>query len=225
MEKKLLSNPDEHQVQPYTLRAFDEPPAAEEEIPAAEYEDAPVEEQISEEERLRNIEQEARKRGFEQGHAEGYAGGLQEGKNEIDATIGRLGQIMASIDRFRETRLAELLPEIIDLSLEIAKKVVHKEIELDRNLIFKIAGDAIAKGGGDEGIVIKINPLDYEVMISHIDHLKEQSGLKKITIEPSDSISPGGCFIETPTGEVDARYEEQVKEIEDAITTATHRKM
>lgn len=224
MEKKLLFNSRDDRVQPYTLKDFDEITVAEE--PAAvQDESPPAEEQISEEERMRDLEQEARKRGFEQGHAEGYAAGFAKGSNEVNSLLGRFGDIIVSLDKFKETRLAELLPEMIGLSLEIAKKIVHKEIDLDRNLILKIAGDAITKGSRDGDMVIKVNPLDYEVMIAHIDHLKEQSGLKSITIEPSDAIAPGGCFIETPAGEVDARYEEQVKEVEDAITTATHRKM
>lgn len=223
MEKKLLYSGPRGEAQPYTLEDFDElavKPAA------ARDEGAPAQEQISEEERLRNLEQEAVKRGFSQGHAEGFAAGLAGGKGKLDASLERLGEIMVLLDRFRENKLAELLPELIELSLEIARKIVHKEIELDRNLILSIAEDAITRAGSkDEDIVIKINPLDYEVMITHIDHLKELSGLKNITIEPSGAISPGGCYIETPTGEVDARHEEQVREIEDAVVTATNRKM
>ncbi|MBF0558949.1 MAG: hypothetical protein HQL08_09225 [Nitrospirae bacterium] len=226
MEKKLLSNASADQVQPYTLKDFDEHAG----IVARPFleggESVPMEEQISEEQRVGNLEQEARKRGFDQGRSDGYAEGLESGKNEVNATIGKLGEIIVSLDKFRENKLDELLPEVIGLSIEIAKRIVHKEIDLDRNLILSVAEDAIRKAGNkDEEIVIKVSPLDYEVMITQIDHLKEQAGIKNITIEPSSAISPGGCYIETPSGEVDARLEEQVKEVEDAIATATHRKM
>ncbi|MCL4456271.1 MAG: FliH/SctL family protein [Nitrospirae bacterium] len=55
--------------------------------------------------------------------------------------------------------------------------------------------------------------------------LKEQSGLKNIIIEPQQAISPGGCYIETRIGEIDARIEEQTREISDAVGTATNREV
>lgn len=110
--------------------------------------------------------------------------------------------------------------------MEIAKRVIHKEVELDKNIVMYIARDAIKKvEESEESIVIKVNPLDYEVMVANINLLKEQSGLKNISVEPQSTISPGGCYIETQTGEIDARIEEQIKEIQDAINTATDREV
>lgn len=229
MEKKLLLSTQEKHVQNYTFEEFD----AEKRILEAE-EIIPLEEPLSEEplseealqERMKTLEDNACKKGYAEGHAKGLAKGLAEGKDEVSASLKRLGEIIVSLDQFRENKLTELLPNIIELSLEIAKKIVHKEIDLDRNLIVSVARDAIKKvGEKEENVVIKVNPLDYEVMISYIDLLKEQSGLKNVSVELSASISPGGCYIETPIGEVDARLEDQMKEVEDAISTATHRKM
>jgi len=224
VEKKLLFNAQGKPVQIYTFQEFDtEKPIVEAEGPA------PLEEPMSEEalqERIKSLEDNARKRGYAEGHTEGLTKGLAEGKDEVSASLKRLGEIIVSLDQFRENKLTELFPDIIELSLEIAKKIVHKEIDLDRNLIVSVARDAIRKvGEKEENVVIKVNQLDYEVMISYIDLIKEQSGLKNISVEPSASISPGGCYIETPTGEVDARLEEQMKEVEDVISTATNRKM
>ena len=234
MEKKLLLSAQETLVQNYTFKEFD----AVERIPEAE-KSASLEEQLNEgqlgeealgeealQEHIKNLEDKARKKGYAEGHAKGFTEGLAEGEDEVSASLKRLGEIIVSLDRFRENKLAELCPNIIELSLEISKKIVHKEIGLDRNLIVSVARDAIKKVvEKEENVVVKVNELDYEVMISYIDLLKEQSGLKNISVEPSAAISPGGCYIETPTGEVDARLEEQMKEVEDVISTATHRKM
>ena len=224
MEKKLLLSPQENPVQIYTFPQFD----AVKPIPVVE-DAVPLEEPLSEEalqERIKTLEDNARKRGYAEGHAQGLAKGLAEGEDEANASVKRLGEIIMYLDKFRENKLAELLPNIIELSLEIAKKIVHKEIDLDRNLIVSVARDAIQKvAEKEENVVIKVNQLDYEVMISYIDLLKEQSGLKNVSVEPSAAISQGGCYIETPVGEVDARLEEQIKEVEDVISTATHRKM
>jgi len=226
VEKKSLLSPHGKLVQIYTFQKFDaEKPVLEVEVDEVASLEAPLSEEALQE-RIKNLEDNARKRGYAEGHNQGLAKGLAEGEDEVNSSLKRLGEIIVSLDKFRENKLAELSPDIIELSLEIAKKIVHKEIGLDRNLIVSVARDAIQKvGEKEENVVIKVNQLDYEVMISYIDLLKEQSGLKNISVEPSAAISPGGCYIETPAGEIDARPEEQMMEIEDVIGTATNRKM
>ncbi|MCK7505577.1 MAG: FliH/SctL family protein [Desulfobacterales bacterium] len=109
----------------------------------------------------------------------------------------------------------------MDLALQVASGVIHREIDQDRNIVLNTAQEALKKlGDNEDSIVIRLNPVDYDVMISNMDFLKEMSGAKTITIEPVNAISPGGCYIETPTGEIDARIGEQMKEMEDALRTA-----
>jgi flagellar assembly protein FliH len=164
--------------------------------------------------------------GYEKGYAAGYDKGIKDGEKETALKIKRLEGIIRELEGFKRRRINELMPLIIDLSLEIAKKVVHKEIELDRNIVMYVAQDAVKKiEEGEENVVIKVNPLDYEVIIANINLLKEQSGLKDISVEPQSTISPGGCYIETRTGEIDARIEEQIKEVQDVIGTATDREV
>ncbi len=158
--------------------------------------------------------------GFEKGHAEGLARGLVAGQKEIGERLGRLDSVISELDRIKERKLEELLPEIVDLSLEIARKIIHRKIEKDRDIIVSVVREAVRKLGRDEKMTIRVNPADYETMISGLDSLREEARIRDITVEPAESVSPGGCYIETPSGDVDARIEEQIREIRDAITTA-----
>lgn len=165
-------------------------------------------------------------KGYEKGYAAGHEKGIRDGENEVSERLKRLEGIIIELENYREKKINALLPDIIILSMEIAKKVIHKEIELDKNIVMYVVNDAIKKvREHEEKITIKVNPLDYEIMVSNIDVLKEQTGLKGISVEPASSISPGGCYIETHAGEIDARIEEQIKEVENAISTATNREM
>ena len=161
------------------------------------------------------------KEGYEKGHAAGYEKGLQDGAKAVQERLSRCEKIIIELGNYREQKIEELMPQLIELSLEIAKKIIHREIDLDRNVIMHVAQDAIKKvGEKEENIIIKVNPLDYEVMVANIDLLKEESGVKKVTVEPLASITPGGCYIETQTSEIDANVEEQIKEVSNAISTA-----
>jgi flagellar biosynthesis/type III secretory pathway protein FliH len=165
-------------------------------------------------EKLAKIEKEA----FDKGYAEG----IRAGSQTISAVSQRLDSVIRELESFRAKKTEELVPDIIDLSIAIAKKIIHANIEKNRENVITIAREALSKlGGTEEKILIRVNPDDYDTMLSNLDSLRGETRLMDITIEPSAVITPGGCFIETPSGEVDARIEEMIKEIGDAIATAS----
>jgi flagellar assembly protein FliH len=172
------------------------------------------------EEKRRDELRKSESEGFDKGYAEGLASGIKEGEKEIRERLERLESVIRELDGVKERKIEEVLPEIVDLSLDIARKIIHRKIEQDREIIVSVVREAIHRLGREEKMIIRVNPADYDTMISNIDLLREETRLRDVTVEPSASISPGGCTIETPSGEVDARIEEQIKEIRDAITTA-----
>lgn len=204
-------------VKVYTPACFDK---------KAEKED-PQKKQELEAQRIAQLEKEA----FQKGYSEGLQKAaleekvmLEEGRKRIEETCQRLEDIIKRLDNYRRDAVEELLPEIINLSVEIASKIVRKEVELDRNIVSYIAQETLSKvEDTNETVTIKINPIDYDVIVEHLSVLKESSGLKHIVIEPVASIEPGGCLVETDKGEIDARIEEQIKEMADAVSTATNR--
>jgi len=168
-----------------------------------------------EREKIAKIEKEA----FDKG----YADGMKAGGQVVHDSARRLDTIITELEHFRSKKTDELIPDIIDLSFAIAKKIIFANIEKDRENIIAVAREALAKlGGTEEKILVRVNPEDYETMLTNLDSLRGETRLMDITIEPSDSITPGGCFIETPSGEVDARVEEMIREIGDAIATASN---
>lgn len=204
MEKKSFhSSGDE--IQAYTPLQFDE---------------KSVQKKLTEEEILALVktrEEEGYARGLEKGRAEG----CNLGEKEVKETVARMESLIVELEGFKQKKLTELFSPILTLALDIAKKVVHKEIELDEGIVLHVAREAMMKvAGNEEQVLIRVNPLDYEVIARNMDQLKEESGVKRIVIETTPGISIGGCVIETKTGEIDARIEGQIKEMEDVISSA-----
>ncbi|HIJ60036.1 MAG TPA: hypothetical protein HPP56_05410 [Nitrospirae bacterium] len=184
------------------------------------------------------IEQEAHEKAkqiYEDAYNKGYSKGLEkasreekllleQGQKKISEQCKKLESIIAKLEVYRKDTVEELLPDIINLSVEIAGRIIRKEIELDRNIITYIAQETLSRvEDKDETVTLRINPIDYDVIVEHMNRLKESSGLKNIIIEPDISIEQGGCLLETQNGEIDARIEEQIKEMADAVSTATNR--
>ncbi|MEW5744002.1 MAG: FliH/SctL family protein [Nitrospirota bacterium] len=229
MAKKSFSKAEAPSIQPYTPLPFDEEELSRTVPAPQEGTGVGQRAQISEEEQQARLHAQVaarEKEGYEKGYETGFAKGSAEGRQEMQHAAQRLEAVMRSLEAYKEKGIDELAPAIVALSLEIAKKIIHKEVELDREVVLAVAQDALKRvGEKEESVVIKVNPLDYEVMISQIDFLKSQSGIKGISVEPYAAITPGGCYIETQTGEVDARIEEQLREVQDVISTATDREM
>ncbi len=178
-------------------------------------------------ERLAKIEQEA----FEKGYREGMEKAkleekalLEEGRRRIEDTCQRLNSLIERLSRYRKETVEELFPEVLNISVEIASKIIKKEVELDRNVVSYIAQECLSRvEETDASIVIKVNPADYDVIVERSKILKESSNIKNLSIEPVASIEPGGCLVETDKGEIDGRIGEQIAEMADAVSTATHR--
>ena len=67
-------------------------------------------------------------------------------------------------------------------------------------------------------MTVKVNPLDLEVMHQFRKDIEKYSGsVKGVSVDADETISRGGCIIETNYGEVDATIEGVFAEIEEKL--------
>ena len=67
---------------------------------------------------------------------------------------------------------------------------------------------------------IKVNPNHHPIIEQNIDKfLSGSTTIKEITIVPDPRVRFGGCFIETPSGDIDARLESQFEVVEEVLVS------
>lgn len=170
---------------------------------------------IDSEVRFLQIEREAYQKGFEAGEKAGFEFGSQK----AEVIQKRLSGILSELSAIKADLYKEMEQEIAKLALAIAKRIIHYEVGLNNEVVMHVTKAAIkAAHDGNDVMTIKVNPDDFEYMIkakpevlSHID------GVKNINIEEDETVSKGGCVLETVYDEVDARLEQGFKEIEKAV--------
>ena len=101
---------------------------------------------------------------------------------------------------------------VIDLSVVIAEKIVHREIQVD-SIISNALNGALKKVVGANRVIVKLNPADLEKVNSIKEDALSNGSFDKIKFEQDNRIEPGGCFVETELGSVDARISSQFNEI------------
>ena len=120
------------------------------------------------------------------------------------------------IQKLRTEIYHTLEKEVVELALAIARKVVCREVKTNQDVVVCVAKEALSRVEAPGEIIIRLNPSDlqfikqtkYQIstLLEHVD---------KVTFESEDSISSGGCVIETNMGEIDARIEKQLHVVEE----------
>jgi len=169
---------------------------------------------------------------FERGYAEGRDEGLNEGRNEGMQEGLKVGETAAAaqieeMSRYYTDSLAEVAAlkdtlrdqveeEVVRLALAVAKKVVHREIHIDPTIIHALVRVALERVSGKTAVTVRLCPTDYEYMTSKHGDMSRAEG-REINFEPDTSITQGGCMIQTEIGDIDARIEEELREVEGAF--------
>ena len=129
-----------------------------------------------------------------------------------------LEQFSKSLEELRSLRrgiLSTSEREVIRLALEIARKVVKREITIDEEIILTLVRVALKRVSDQTLFTVRLNPKDCSIVKRHQSIGNAADFLNDgIRLAEDAQISRGGCVIETESGLVDARVEEQFREIE-----------
>ena len=146
---------------------------------------------------------------------EGYRLGIEKASADIDNFKTELSKFMnAKKDVFEY-----IAPDILEISVDIAKKIIKKELESDPQVLINTIVDVLKTVSKNEPkIIIKVRPQSVQFIKDTIPNITYQYGIdSKINIVADPSIEDGGCIFQTSNGIVDASIETQVEIIKKAL--------
>lgn len=158
---------------------------------------------------------EIEKEAYEKGFSEGERAGRETGEEMVGAVLKQYTQTLEELKALRRNLLIGSEREVVRLSLEVAKKVVKREVCVDEELILALVKVALSRLADQSVITVRVNPKDCQSIL----HFRESPGHRDswhdgIKLVEDPLITRGGCLIETDSGVIDARVEEQFREIE-----------
>lgn len=164
--------------------------------------------------KLALVEEEARTRGHKAGYDEGWA----SGNAEVERLVGRIHVILEKITEKRQEIIEGTEVQIVQLVLQIAKKVVKVISENQRNVVINNVLQALRKLKTRGDVVVRVNLEDLKVTSEHTkEFLSMVENVKSITVVEDTTVDQGGALIETDFGEIDAKISSQFAEIEEKI--------
>lgn len=163
---------------------------------------------------LEAAEQAAYQRGFH----EGERTGLAAAEKMAEAGMRRYADALLEIARLRSTLYRRVEHEVVKLALECAKKIVQHELKTDPELIQNLVRAALGNIAERSAVTILLHPVDCKYLMDHRNELSpEGEGTREILFLADKTIERGGCLIRTECGDVDARIEEQFRELEHGL--------
>lgn len=142
----------------------------------------------------------------------------EERQKEFDAAVAlqvddlrrSLTETIESISSLAATITSKAEKDLVELALQIAKKVVHREVTIDRDIALTLVKVSLNKLNNRTLAKVHLNPDELDYVSSHRDACDFHGGLEFVA---DRSVTQGGCLVQTETGDIDARIESQFEEI------------
>lgn len=155
---------------------------------------------------------------FKQGYAKGREQGIEEGLKESRAVLSHFDRAIKDAIDQRSVLLEQARAKILELVIQVSRKVTFDAVSADPELTVAMINRVIDQLTDRSRLRIKVHPDHLPIMEQNIDRfLLGSTTIKEITFEADPRVRMGGCFIETPTGDIDARLESAFDVVEEAV--------
>ena len=174
----------------------------------------PIAEVFKMEEKHRADCESARKEGYDHGHQAGLKKGLEEAR----LVLSQLEQAIQDAVNQRVELLLEAKQKILELVIQISKKVTFDALQIDQDATLVMIEGIINQLVDRSRLRIKVHPDHLPLLEQNMDRfLGSSTVIKDLKFEADPRVRFGGCFIETPSGDIDARLTSQFEVIEDTL--------
>lgn len=145
--------------------------------------------------------------------------GYQDGLNQFRSDIEYVKDSVKSFFDAPQQVYDYIAGDILDISIDIAKKIIKKEITENPEIILDNIKD-IMKGLSKEEskITLRVNPAQTAFLKQELPETAKSLGLEvKIYVVDDDSVMEGGCVMTTTNGVIDFTIESQLAIISEVL--------
>jgi len=151
---------------------------------------------------------------------ETYARGSQEGESraraacdaKLAAAQDGIRKALLEFQKEREDYFNRIEPEVVQLALAIARKILHREAQIDPLLLTGLVHVALEKLDAGTRVRLRANPADMHFWNEHF--AQSSTGVASPELIGDSALQHGECSLETEVGSTQISLETQLKEIE-----------
>jgi flagellar assembly protein FliH len=155
-------------------------------------------------EHVLNVEKDA----FEQGYAEGERIGKQMGEKMVETVMKRYEHSITALAESHKQLVQSMEIQTVQLALEIARKIVQRELTLDQDLVSALAAVVLKRVSGHQDITLRVSRHDFpriRVAITNVN--------PAVTVKDDATLERGDFVVETGQTFLDGRVSSQIDSI------------
>ena len=152
---------------------------------------------------------------FSKGRQEGLAEARRVFEEQLARERARLEATVMDFARERAQYFRQVEPEIVQLALAIARKILHREAQLDPWLLAGLVRVALEQIDGATHVVLRVHPQNADEWRRYLPTNLNPSEVPEILDDPTQP--PDQCKLETSMGTTTIGIEVQLKEIEQGL--------
>lgn len=159
----------------------------------------------------------------QQAYEAGREAGIEEGKGQLMAEIEAerllLSDLITQVGDAKSSAIQRAEDDIVTLTLGIAKKVIHREATVDREIVATQVRQALQYFSTKMGVRVKAHPDEVsrlETLCSTL--IVRPDDPPPFTVEEDQTIQRGGCLIESDSIYIDATIDRQLEVIQASLS-------
>jgi len=147
---------------------------------------------------------------YERGLRDGEAAGSRKALEQFQASMQGLARTVAGLAGHKAALRTEAERDLVSLSLAVARKILRRELTIDPNIILAVVQSCLGELENIEVYRLRLHPQDVGPVAAWFDEQRRTN----VQVLPDPQIPRGGAVFETARGQLDARPETQLAEIE-----------
>jgi flagellar biosynthesis/type III secretory pathway protein FliH len=118
----------------------------------------------------------------------------------------------------REHMLQHAELEIVELAMQISRRIVNAAIDVDPELVVEVCRGAMRKAFQREHLVVVAHPDDLAMLRAAGPQMADElGGIHSLDFVEERRMDRGSVVVRTPAGEIDATIDGKAEKIEDSL--------
>lgn len=155
--------------------------------------------------------------GFQQGEKEGFQQGIQKALEQSELIEIESKEILEKAYSEAKAYVNKMEVDIIELSINIAERILKKSLANDYDVIYNTAKEIIMEFKNRKEITIRVNPSNMAYFQTHIDGLKAICPEATFAVLNDDSVDTTGCIIENENQVISTEISGQLENVKEAL--------
>lgn len=151
---------------------------------------------------------------WERARKEGLEAGRAEGRRVLEQAAESLEAVARGLAEQKPRLYEESRQQVVELCLALVARLLGPLAEGDEQAVVRVVERALLVLSDREALTVRVHPKDLRSLLGAKPHLLETlDGIQKLTVLEDPAVRRGGCLVQTPASEIDARLESQLAEL------------